>query len=190
VRFHKRVDLPHTPLRSGNYYFLPNSQTTTTAAPANDDLRTVPFYVGQRVRITVLGGEVTTVGENGSKVRLGIYRDDGAGEPGELVVDAGTIDGDSATVQEIGGLDVRLAPGWYHVAACVQSAPNTAPVMRVMAAGHASSLVHMGTLLPGVGTAIGHSMAGVSGALPTTFMRSNRVWTNTMPRVFAKIELP
>lgn len=66
---------------------------------------------------------------SGCVIRLGIYADNGSGFPGALVIDAGTIDGHSATVQEI-TISQALSAGTYWFGAVVQGVTTTQPTMR------------------------------------------------------------
>lgn len=169
---------------SGRYYFCPNTNSlSTSAALGNGTLRAVPFYVPNPVSITKVGSEITVVGEAGSKLRLGIYTDDGTGRPGTLVVDAGQIAGDSATVQEITlGTPVALGPGWYWAAAAVQSAPTTQPTVRI--ASIMTAPTDVGTAIPtaGLGT-YGWGSTGITGAFPATLTVTP---VSTAARIFVK----
>lgn len=86
--------------------FLP-----TTAGFAKDILISIPFIVAKQMTIDRIGVEITGAGSAGSVVRLGIY-DDNNVIPNNLVLDAGTIAGDSATVQSI-TINQTLNPGLY-----------------------------------------------------------------------------
>lgn len=154
---------------AGRYYFCPNTNSLSTSGSlGNNVLRAVPFYVPNSVTLTKIGTEVTTIGEAGSKVRLGIYADDGTGRPGALVVDGGQINGDSATVQEVTlGTPVAVGPGWYWAAAAIQSAPATPPTLRVPSA--MTAMTDVGTSIPSAGLGVnGWGATGISGAFPAT----------------------
>jgi hypothetical protein len=170
---------------SGRYYMCPNTNSlSTSAALGNNTLRAVPFYVPNAVSVAKVGSEITIVGEAGSKLRLGIYADDGTGRPGALVVDAGQIAGDSATVQEITlGTPVPLGPGWYWAAACVQSAPTTQPTVRL--ASIMTAPTDCGTTIPsaGLGT-YGWGATSISGAFPSTLTPTSAI--STAARIFVK----
>jgi hypothetical protein len=127
------ADVPAFPqfLTSGLYYFTYPSQTIIATTIANGSLRLTPFLVPRPVTLLRIGAEVTSVGSTGAVVRLGIFADNGSGQPSTLVLDAGTIDGTSATVQEI-VISQALAPGLYWVGAVTQGSPSTLPTVRVM----------------------------------------------------------
>ncbi len=87
--------------RSGMYSY-PGCNTSTSNVLGVGTLRAFPVYVPVRTTLDRIGAEVATlIGDVGSKIRLGIYADNGRIYPGALLLDAGTINGDSATVQEL-----------------------------------------------------------------------------------------
>lgn len=162
--------IPRFAFPSGTYIFP--HPVSSTGAPTNNQLRLHPWFCPQTLSIARIGAEVTTVGEAGSKVRLGVYADTGAGLPGAILIDAGQIAGDSATVQEITlGSPLVLTRGWYWLGGATQSAPTTAPTVRTTNNGNMPPslgfLVSAGTATPAANQApIGYSQASVSGALP------------------------
>lgn len=168
----------------GRYYFCPNTNSLSTSATlGNSTLRALAFYVPNTVSITKIGAEITSAGEAGSKLRLGIYSDDGTGRPGSLLVDAGQIAGDSATVQEITlATPLSIGPGWYWAAGAVQSAPSSQPTVRI--ASILSAPTDVGTSIPsaGLGT-YGWGATSISGAFPSTLTVTP---VSTAPRIFVK----
>lgn len=155
---------------SGRYY-TPDGDTTTAGFSAAGDIRAAPFHLSVPSTLYRIGAMVTTIGDAGSKVRLGVYTDSG-GKPGALVVDAGQIAGDSAAAQEITlGTPLALAPGRYWLVAAGQTFSTTSPVMRSLATS-GTEAVGAGSLSNAVGLASplpGFSGSGVTGALPGTF---------------------
>jgi hypothetical protein len=132
-------------------------------------LRLYPWVVPNDVTLTRIGAEVTSAGEAGSKVRLGIYADDGSGYPGALVLDAGTIAGDSATVQEL-TISQFLPAGLYWIGAAVQVVTTTQPTVRIQGTGNPPINITLGTSAPSAGYSVwGFSQTGVTGALPANF---------------------
>lgn len=110
---------------SGQYYYLPNSVVTGTTVALNavGSARSTPFYIPNRVTLTRLGIGVATAGTATNVLRLGIYSaNPDTGLPKTLLVDAGTIDGTSATSQEV-TINLTLEPGlyWFIIAAQVAS---------------------------------------------------------------------
>lgn len=177
-------------LASGHYYFTTSqSNGSSSSVLAVGTLRLTPFYVPHATTVSKIGAEVTVVGEAGSKVRLGIYSDTGKGYPGALLVDAGTINGDSATVQEITLETAQaLAPGLYWVGGAVQVVTTTQPTVRTVNVGASiPTYVSLGTSIPTAGlVTYGFAQASVTGALPATFSTTVTVST-IVPRVFVKI---
>jgi hypothetical protein len=119
-------------------------------ACAQDVPLAAPIVTDQAMTITRLGIEITSAGGAGSVVRLGIYADS-SGLPGSLVLDAGTINGTSATYQEItisqalsastrywlmvvpqvgGNVTVRAARGGVSVPMAATSTINEAGALR------------------------------------------------------------
>lgn len=82
---------------SGYWWSTPGTANTLNIAV--NRAHAVPFVTSQAMTITRLGAEVTS-GSSGALVRLGIYSDS-SGLPGTVLLDAGTINGASATYQEI-----------------------------------------------------------------------------------------
>lgn len=156
-------DIPVT-MKSGNYYFTNYAgATAVNAAPGNNSLRLSPFFVPRAVTLTRLGMEIVAVGDAGSTVRLGIYADDGTGQPGALLLDAGTIPGDAVAMVEI-VINLALPAGQYWVGNVVQGAPVTQPSLRVM--NNSLTLVGISTI-PAAGTGYyTFTVTGVAGALP------------------------
>lgn len=177
--------LLYPPFVSGYYYRTPPSSSTYgTVALGSGVLTAAPFYVPASCTIDRLGADVSTIGDAGSKVRLGIYADDGSFRPGTLVLDAGQILGDSATVQTI-TVSQALTRGWYWFGSAAQSVTVTAPTMRTLSA----------LAVQGVGTAsiygagssrIGYTKNAVTGALPSPFGTPDGS-TGTPPAMFIRV---
>lgn len=67
----------------------------------------IPFYAAKAMTISDIGLRVT-VGSAGA-ARLGVYEDDGSVYPGDLLLDAGTIDVTAPGLKSIGGLSTPFA---------------------------------------------------------------------------------
>jgi hypothetical protein len=91
-----------------------------------------PVLLPRAVTLSQLTAQVFTAGAAGSVVRLGIYLPDSNGRPGELLVDAGTIDGTVTGVQSIsisetvGGLIYLAAAS--QVAVCTMRAISSSSI--------------------------------------------------------------
>lgn len=173
-------------LASGLYYFASGTNSVTTSATlTNGTLRVHPFYVPNACVLSRIGADVTSAGDSGSKYRLGIYADNGSGYPGTLVLDAGTIAGDSNTVQEI-TISQALDPGMYWIGGVVQVVTVTQPTIRVINAV-TMPYVALGTSAPTAGQVhVGYQQGSVTGALPPVFT-STVSGATPVPRIFVKI---
>jgi hypothetical protein len=177
--------LTTTPLQSGRYYMIPGvTATNTNGALGTGTCRAIPFYVPNLVTISRIGAECTSAGDAGSKYRLGIWNDDGTGRPGTLLIDAGTIAGDSATVQEI-VISQSVAPGLYWASGTVQVVTVTQPTMRINATGPII-LGDYGTSTPSANMQVfARTMSGQTGALTSPWVEAG---TSALPpRIFVKI---
>jgi hypothetical protein len=175
------------PTPAPGQYMIPLSAGSTAAAlVGNGNARVTPWLVTQRLAIDRLGAEVTVAGEAGSKVRLGIYADSGFCYPGALLLDAGQIDGTSATVQEL-TCSLALNPGLYWMCAVGQSAPTTSPTLRGLNNWTAPVALPVGSSIPSTNLALfGMLVGGVSGALPATFA-AGATATGNIPRLFVRV---
>lgn len=123
------------------------------------------------------GGSLTITG---CVVRLGIYNDDGTGNPGTLLVDGATINGNSATVQEV-TVSAVITGGLYWFAGVTQGVTTTQPTLRTM-----TNLVSYPVPNANIPTAgqlpAGVTMSSVPVALPSPFVlgalstTANKMW--------------
>lgn len=170
---------------TGNYFYPISSGSTTTNTMPNGFMYAVPFRVETAFTITRLGGDVTVIGDTGSKIRLGIYSDTGTYYPGTLLLDAGQIAGDSATRQEI-TISQALAVGWYWFVAVGQSIATTAPTFRQANAWTPGRPLALGSTIPAANTLASCYFAGsVTGALPGTFSSTVQI-SSRAPWLIAK----
>jgi hypothetical protein len=178
--------IPPTPA-SGNYFYTASDAVTSTSSTlGNGTLRLIPWLVQRPMTIDRLGAEVTTIGESGSKFRIGIYLDSGYCYPGNLLIDAGQIAGDSATVQTL-SISVGLAPGLYWIGGAAQAAPTTQPTMRTMTGWVPPVHMPVGTSTPASNQApFGYTQTSVTGALPAAFTTTVSLAGNAA-RIFARI---
>lgn len=108
--------------RSGDYWSPPSTRTTTALVAGT--MYTHPVSSATARLWDRIGAEVTGAAAS-STITLGIYADDGEGSPGALLLDAGTIDGNSATAQEITISFVPEPGKTYHLAAlCIGGTPT------------------------------------------------------------------
>jgi hypothetical protein len=152
-----------TPMRTGLWYGPQGS--ATTVAPATNVLHAVPIYIGNAVTLTSIGINVTGAGAGGTVIRLGIYSDivdTRGGYPGNLLLDAGTVAGDSVAFVST-AISQAVAPGLYWLACVAQGGTPTVSVVN----GPNPYVGHNGA--SGVGSRAGYRQSSVSGALPATF---------------------
>lgn len=160
---------PSIPLPAVNHYFFPLGQgsASTSNTLGNGTLRLYPWIVTRSCTLDRLGGDITVIGDAASTVRLGIYADNGSFYPGSLVLDAGTISGNSATLQTI-TISQALSPGVYWIGGAVQGVTTTQPTVRTMAS-QTFQPMGLGTSVSTGATVIGYQESSVTGALPSTF---------------------
>lgn len=161
------------PLMSGCYYYSSGNAASTSSALGNGSLRATPFVLPASTTLTRIGVEVNVVGQAGSLVRLGIYADAG-GYPGSLIVDAGTVTGDSVAVKEI-TINTTIPAGVIWFASTVQEAATTQPTLYIISNPYqlvplpAINLTSIPSMGAGARTCFIHSAAVTTGALPATF---------------------
>lgn len=186
TRVAQRQNTPYgqiIPLKSGSYGSLGTGGTTSNVL-VNGTLRVAPIYLARTVSLTKIGLQVTVIGDAGSTIRLGIYGDTGEFYPGALVLDAGTIAGDSATVQEI-TIAQTLPKGVYWIGGAVQGVTVTQPTVRIVSGALSSAIDSTASGVTNAGNTA-QSMTGVTGALPATFS-STPTASNLVPRMIWKI---
>jgi hypothetical protein len=174
------------PWQTGRYYFTPNAAGVGTSNTlGNGTLRLVPFWVPNAVTLDQLGAEITAAGAAGSVLRLGIYADDGTGRPGALELDAGTIAGDAIAVATV-DVDHALPAGVHWIGGAVQTG-GAQPTVRCLTNTMGIVPNVDAAALPTAGaTSFGFQMAGVAGALPSTFVPAAS-GVGSAPRMFVRV---
>jgi hypothetical protein len=165
--------LPGGMLQSNRYYFTssPSAASTNTGLGIGT-LRVHPRFIQTACTLTSIGAEVTAIGDAGSLVRLVIYADNETNYPGTLVLDAGTIAGDSTGVQEI-VISQSLSIGTYWFGAIIQNVTTTQPTIRTCSNPPTIDMFMAGITIPSAGITIGgYQQAAVTGAAPVTFSTS------------------
>lgn len=143
---------------------MPTVDTTTTLTLGSEVGIRYVHGRGGTGRVDRIGLEVTQAGAAGCLVRLGIRRDNGYGYPGELLLDAGTIDGTVVGFNPI-SIDQFIGAGvtvW--LMACGQ-VDTTSLVIR---GRQLDPLVSQGANGANANRA-GYRQTGITGALPATF---------------------
>lgn len=173
--------------RSGCYHQTAPAITLATVNTLGTALRVTPFVVPRRITITRMGLEVVNAGDAGCVMRMGIYADNGAGYPGALVLDAGTVPGDVVGVAEV-TISKLLEVGTYWCGAVPQGVTTTQPTIRGVAT-LASPLVPLTTGTTPIANhtpSVGFAGLSVTGALPATFPSGVNL-TATAARMFVKV---
>ena len=149
---------------AGEYWSYPGAHGTQ--AGTDGGLYTVPVYVPRDIVIDRIGAEVTT-GVASTTITLGVYEDSGAGVAGALLFDAGTIDGASATAQEI-TISRKLKGGrTYWLAALV--AGGTPTFRSLTSSGWAGRQATLAAATGATQVRVGRVQGGVVGTpLPAT----------------------
>lgn len=167
-------------MRSGLYYSSGNF--SNGLAPVLDELRLGHFAVAKTVtvdRIGVFCGAAVAL----STSRLGIYRDNGDGYPGALVLDAGTVDTSSTGFKEI-TISQQLIPDLYWIGGVGQVIVTALLLSSLTASGGQFDAVGAvaGPTVNSPTTIAGFAQSGVSGTLPANFTTTKanglpyRVW--------------
>lgn len=171
--------------RSGFYSLIGNAVISTSNTMGNGSLRMYAFLVPSAITVTAIGAEITVAGDVGSKLRLGIYADDGNGFPAARVVDAGTIAGDSATVQEV-VCNVALTPGIYWIGGALQDVVTTQPTIRTI--GSPVLPIQVASIsIPAANQSVtGVNIGGVTGAFPSS-VTPTAANSGNAPRCFIKV---
>ncbi len=154
---------------SGTYFnFADYNIAPTTQAQSLNNLKAVPGYIRKAVTISKVLQEVTTAG-SGANIRLGIYADNGAGYPGDLIVNSDVGDISSATIgvkTNSFTFNITLQPGLYWLAFNAGGAAST--LRAIPPAG----LVNILGANPAGGTNSQYTNYTISqtfGAMPPTF---------------------
>jgi hypothetical protein len=151
----------------------------TTTSPTLNLLVFAPVYFPAPTTVDAVLVEVTTAGNAGSIIRLGIYDQDSNGNPGDLLVDAGTADGATVGVQAL-TITPTVFSGMLFAAAVVQVESTT--LRAATAANHVYfGGVHNTTL--NVRTM--RARSGESGGLPATANATTNL--NTGPVVHLRV---
>lgn len=150
-------------------------------APARDRLYFTPIFTRSSFTLVGLHTRVIANAAAGATFRLGIYSATSLGQPGSLLLDAGTVDASSTGFKSISGLSLAMVPGLYFAAFVMQGAA-TGPTTYNWA----------GTPSFQFSTSVGslqhdrrshYAMAGQTGALPASFSGSNPESSLDMPHI-------
>lgn len=159
------IETPCLPPRDGEYT-SPVTVSSSTTQPLNGVANFSAYWLPKGFTITKLHARVTTGGSAGALCRLFVYKDNGKGEPGALLVDGGTIDATSTTPAEKTVSAVCPYSGWYHFGAATQGAPATTPIYRACKpATQATRHPTLASVLDGNQWTVAYK-TGITGAAP------------------------
>jgi len=165
------------------YSYNTTNLAVTTGAFAKDLLRAMPFVVSKTITIDRIGMEITVAGTAASVVRMGIYADLN-NVPNALVLDAGTIAGDSATVQSI-TINQTLTPGLYWLTYIHNSTASI--TFRIFAIGATPSVLGIDSAFGATPIGIGVQSTLVYTTLPNTFTATPTVLTAAQPIIAVRL---
>lgn len=152
------------PLKSGWYY--PSDGGNPNHGMLYQTLWLAPFDLEQAHTLKSLNIQVKTAGVAGATIRLGVYSSDGAGGVGNLLVDAGTVAGDSTGIKSA-AISTASAADRIWLGAVWQGVNGSAPALqgsqRVVRSVGWSSFVD--NFASGI---YGYSWGGITGALPAS----------------------
>ena len=152
-------NFPHV---SGSYYSHQVATGRGTSALTQNVLRVGPFWVPSAGTYDRIGVEHTVLAGS-STFRLGVYADDGTGQPGALVLDAGTVDTSTVASFQAITISIALSAGLYWVGGVAQGGN---PTMRAQAGMLQLFSYADPTSSP---TITCYSRTSVTGALPNPF---------------------
>lgn len=167
---------PHR-YRSGRYYGTPVS-SVSTGSLTDGRMIVSPFPVVKTTALDRIAVDVTTLAA-ATVMRLGIYGSTANGDPGTLVVEAGTVDVSTTGNKEL-TIAQTLSPGLYWLAAVAQGG---APVVRVATGPIMAGDSSLSTAF--TQTRCAYSVTGTSGALPSS--PAYATIDSAFPRVLVRV---
>ncbi|WP_426938795.1 hypothetical protein ACQCSV_16215 [Pseudarthrobacter sp. S3] len=145
--------------KPGNYYWCSSTGATAPVTATADRPTASPFSVSSPLIITAMIAEVRTIGDAACVFRIGVWKDNGYGQPGGLVYDGGNVPAGATTGVKViavpGGLTVTLPPGLYWAGGVAQGVTSVAPIMGGVAPGSVIMPFPLGTASPGAMQAVG-----------------------------------
>jgi len=164
-------------------YYEGGAASVATFQPANGTMRAgFVIYVRRSQAFDRIACQITTAGSAGALVRLGLYRWTVNGEPGVLLVDAGTVSAEGAGVTEA-TISQTLAPGIYVPTLVTQGAPATLPIYRSIL-GHNGTMGHASGDFGAANNTF--QATGTTGALPSPFATSPVGLGGGIPRLMLR----
>lgn len=130
----------NVPLVASRFYGVPRGATPGTLLTVTGTLYAYPFYLSGPTTLVTLG-MYTTSGQTGGAARIGLYTDNGAGYPGNLVSgsDGGALACTSGAAIQNNTVSLTLAGGWYWLAS-IFTASSTFPTVASAAVSYGSAM--------------------------------------------------
>jgi len=169
-------------------WIAPSTVISTSGSLGIGTLRVIPMYVESGLTTTDFAVDITNGGDSGSTVRCGIYRDNGKGYPGSLLVELGSLAGD-AIATPTASKTQYIPPGMYYIGGVVQNVTTTQPTVRTATTSgtQGSIATTAATALQTAQNGVAFAQTGVTGALPATFSSSVSL-AGGAPRVALKVQ--
>jgi hypothetical protein len=151
-----------------------SSQTNRSTVSTNTDFNLMPIYIKGTHTFNEIGVRSTSATWTGTAlIRLGIYEDDGTGQPGNLVVDAGQVTITAANQNGVATISETLTEGVYWIGGVVQQTTTAGSVHGCPATTAGSIGLSMVGLPFADGSVVWSGFkhdTGVTGALPDPFI--------------------
>jgi hypothetical protein len=165
---------------------MTNALALSTATPALNELKAIPFFCEKTISIDRLTINVTSAASAGGVARVGIYNNTSEDNPypSSRIVDSGEIATDSTGVKDITITPVTLVGGnlyWFVYLPGVATA-----TVRSLALGGTIPIFGLDTTMgTGVGSMWNPSLA--YGALPSTYTAGGSVTSQNPPAIGFRI---
>lgn len=138
------------PLIPGRSYAPHYAASLATQAMTENVFHAAPWYQPETCTFSHFGINVTTAaGDASCQVRMGIYADDGAGVPGNLIADLGNLTIANTTGNKFIASTQTLEPGWLWLILVVNrnGGAGALPVIQSVAAPNGWRMMGTGLLL-------------------------------------------
>jgi hypothetical protein len=173
---------PATPLvvppKSG--WFVPVDGQGGSRTMVYQQLWLYPFDLQRAGTIASISCNVTTGGTAGSTIRLCAFSSDRAGGVGSLLLDAGTVAGDSTGVKTVSSLTTATPADRLWLGAAWQGTNTSAPVLQAYSKALSGVSWSSFVQFPPI---IGYTWTGISGTLPATLGAPAGNENNNVPSV-------
>ena len=158
-------------LVSGRYMAASGATSVVPLPLTNETMYAVPIVFRNAGTLDSIGIQVGAVGNAGSKLRLGIYSDNGTGVyPGARLLDAGQVAAD-VTGAAVITISQAVTAGAYWLVCVAQSAATTAPSVPCPLV-LSSRIMPTSLAAAAAGDGRSYQQTGVTGTLPATFTTS------------------